>query len=394
MCIMTIKKSSYTARLEQSRSDGFGTVIVPPKMSYLDGVDLPNFKQIIASGGSATTDLDAIRYSFKFYSPKISVYSNNSFQGWDTNLYGILTDIDYVPFEVGTSDRLRVEAESLSKAVSYIRNRQTPFASQVFLAESAEILRFLKNPLKEALALTQSFSKLIRKRSSKNSKDALRALADNWIQYRFAVLPLISDINAIIAIYNDSIKQVERQRFYSETKVTNSSTINQGTGNFFVDRTSIVTHTYQSIIHVGVIFDKLEKHANLVDYLKNSLTDISNVALTAVEVTPWSFLVDYFVNVSDVVSAATLANVSAPYIAHSTISTIDIYNSATNIRMYPGNIVVAGTLPTEAFFKGQKRVVRRRSLSSLTPPLTFELPSTGVKYANITALIIKSLTKE
>ncbi len=386
-------KSSYrTPRRQTGRGPVNGALnafikTVNPKLSYSKGDKLPNFKTVIATGGNATTRLEAASYTDALYSPNVVIREYLGFGSptyYNNNNYCVLEDID-TKTPLLTSNRLSaVRAEALGRLQDYVRDRQTPFAAQVFLAESREVLRLLRNPLS---AVQKLLYQLDRSRASKSAK----ALADIWLQTRFAIIPLLDDINSVIQVYRDNVSMVEKQKFYAETKQVTDTIGSQSNGDMFCRVKAHFEDSYQYSIRTGLIFERLDTHDGLVDYLKAATSDVSNAVLTAWEATPWSFLFDYFVNIDDIISASTLTRINLNYTSASEIRTLTIRNESDNFALFGQSTVYQGTLPQLAFYTSVKRSVTRDTLASIIPPLTFSLPSSGVKLANITALIISKL---
>ncbi len=101
------------------------------------------------------------------------------------------------------------EAEAKLKALANIDS--TPFAFGEDALELKETVRFLRNPVKGLFNLSQKFRRDLKKRNAKSKYELLQAHAKLWLQYRFAVSPLIrSSIDALEAYSSETPMLPER----------------------------------------------------------------------------------------------------------------------------------------------------------------------------------------
>lgn len=388
------EKSRWTPRIvDQFNVNGQlfwgGGFNISPKRSYVRGEKLPNHKSVIASGGNATTVLEAVQYSYEDSRPQVSAYDKASNRLYTGSYYtNIVQNPDGLPNLLSDARMKAVEAKCLEYAVSYVRSRQTPFQAQIFLGELPEVLQLLRNPLESSLRLARAFEK------SKSKTRRVKELSKLWLEFRFAILPLMSDISDIVALYNKQITEVEKNRFFAEDSASSSTTSRQANLLWYQNNTVTQMDTYQAFLRFGIVFDRLDTHDGLVDYFANAVTDVSQLGLTAWELTPYSFLIDYFANIDTIISASTLAGINMNYTSFSKVRTWKSVGQSVGESWYSSAKDPNYPIPPSARFVSSKRTVNRSKLTSLVPPLTFTLPSSGVKLANLTALIISSLSNQ
>lgn len=388
------------------RADGvnyFTPYVRSPLESYMTGVDLPNYKSIIASGGSAVTEMYGVRFSERIHAPYTAVdFNTGSYQSlYETNFYfeDPMNLLASSPFSL--NEMLGVEADVRGKVADYVRQMQSPFQAQVFLGESREILQLLFSPLSRAKKLTEFLEADVRKqkrtlRNLASDREITRNISKLHLEYRFAILPLISDINQIMILYNKQFEKRVRNSFYSET----SAPVNQFTASrswfgyptIGCDCKVTVNRKFAVSDKLGVYFEKLPTYDDLQSYLVSELSNISALPLTAWELTPGSFLVDYFVNVQDVINAATLTGIHVNYQSLTKIWEDEVNQEAMNFRCNQPYHTLRSTHDGVSW-RFKKRTVQRTSLSGLIPPISVSLPTSGVRLANMAALLALSLTK-
>jgi hypothetical protein len=144
-------------------------------------------------------------------------------------------------------------------------------------------------------------------------------------------------------------------------------------------------------VHFDAISEVMVRYQSLVDAgsysLQNSRRvgfDVSNWLPTVWELIPYSFLVDYFVNIGEIVSAATL-NSSSVLWTNKTVTHRVSYRALrweANSKPYSNNVA---TVPGKA--KSHLKTVTRypNYAGAMVPTLTFSLPGLG-QALNIAAL--------
>lgn len=122
---------------------------------------------------------------------------------------------------------------------------------------------------------------------------AKKSLANNWLEYHFGWVPLIKDIYACIDVFQNPIKTLTpfgtaKSSYYKEFKA-----------GAFPNNT---TETWSCLIRARMGAQVSISNPNL--WLANNL-GLVNPAGIAWELVPFSFVVDWFVNVGDVLSSGT-----------------------------------------------------------------------------------------
>jgi len=282
------------------------------------------------------------------------------------------------------------QASARGKAYNKVYSLQRGTNNQIFLGELRETVDLLRHPFEKSVKLIHAFGDEVTKR---NFKTFSKASADSWLEFRFAILPLISDIKAIIALINGK-NNLEKLGYRYYAKAESVSFLPNDLGSFAWY--PAITNGYdkmtaECIIHFGVVSERIHFAEAASDRLIDSISDLSDIPSTIWEITPWSFLIDYFVNIGDIILAST------------TGTQILSYTSESNIYTQERNVILQGFGPAYGVGPTNPKLVLPGSLSvfhrsvdrsggSLAiPPLSFSLPGGGIRLTNIAALLTKFL---
>jgi hypothetical protein len=363
----------------------------------LDGFKCPNWKELTSDAKNATTPItlgiwqsvDLRQLPTYTYERNISLTTPNWVPCLST--YWALPNA-FPTWTFSSSLQSAARAGCRSKLNKAIYEFQKPLQSQILVGEVRETLRFLRSPLKQ----TQKLASVFRSRyEAARIKNALHEASASWLEFRFAILPLLGDINSIITVLESDkgLFVKDRVSFVNTEKsvTTGSTNVTHGSVSYHNEVISTCINT----IKFGLLASLTTNLAGLTNYLREDLHDTSEYVLTAWELTPWSFLVDYFVNVQDVLLAAThnyeslLAWTSDSLILEKTYRRT---NTSVNMSGQTRNFRLVGDFQYPARSIMTERRVSRDVLSSLVPPVTFKVPTGSIQLANISALILNKLT--
>jgi hypothetical protein len=285
--------------------------------------------------------------------------------------------------------------------------RRTQFQGGVFFGELGKSALMVAKPAKSLRTKTATFISRLRKlrKRRQDNRSWAKVVADTWLEAAFGWRPLISEVqDGATAIARMAQKDaLERRQFraFGEAEVpvqstNNGVTITCGSGSkhihFQVYRS--LTRRDQCIIY-GAWHTKLRNPAE-ANFYASRLATLSgfnwvDVLPQAWELAPWSFLVDYFTNVGDVLEAC--ANI---YEAPAWAAEVQI-TETEEIRKYVPDAVTTKSLvgPTFVYLDGGGSVAKMsyRTISrgvsdwDLRPSISLRLPSHHTQWLNIAALI-------
>lgn len=384
---------------------------------------MPNWRYRISRGLNATTDFAAEYCTLEYKPGHVFIGkwcpSSNRF-GWyqyDGDLFQSHTSIWDRPSAPSTVIQAKTRDEALGRAISDARSKQSHFRGGNFVAELADTIRGLRNPAKGFRELLDTYHRNARKRVKRAvgrrslprtqadfrrlEKDApnvgraaQKALSDTWLEHNFGWAPLLSDaVDAYKAIRALSAR-TPLARFSGFSSNDDPPTYVHQTRNlevtpiFFTARTQL---KYDVRFYGAVKVEcDAPPSAQAVEEMGVQAQDFIPAVWEAI---PYSFLVDYFTNVGNIIEAVSfprsdLAWISQTYRNHSMRSTERVAIGASS-TVFPA----ANSNKTFAFqpprVEWDRKYVNRSVYSgSLVPRLRFEIPGSKNwrKWLNIAAL--------
>jgi len=375
------------------------------------GYKLENWKTIIRNGDNATTPLQGKLQSFQ--SEPCNCYSEafepgkNKYNRYQTHGFnGLYTGYGNVStFWADYFGEMESAADSLALKFLYqrLRQDQTTFRGGIFIGELREALHMIRHPAETLQRELFKYQRQLAKRRPKinNLKTAKRVLADSWLEFSFGWRPLLADISEGITAY-------ERLRDNSFVKRTFSAT-GEVEGEYLfgnapaaagqiILKTNRVTKTVVQVRYKCGSNRTLEGQQSTQGIANMLGVGWRDFVPTIWELTPWSFLVDYFVNVGEILDAATTITSDLTWVCK-TVRKIRSHeiNCEVDVAAHKQS---AGDLFREVggdagWSKESETVIKRSSLSSLPfPSFRFSVPGSPTKWMNMAALAagFKTLT--
>lgn len=302
----------------------------------MKGGPFPNWASRIAAGSSTTSALAAVGYKLSWAVSRVG--------GVSTRTSGSATAIQssdwtgYVTTGLAPPYGLQIAGSSVdNQAVTrfYNKARETisSFQGGVFLGELREALRLLK-PSGYAFVrgIEDGYLAAVKKRLIKSGKRRLPAslrgrylkerteiAAETWLEYSFGLSPVVNDIES-------ALRELKRYANYKKEQVRiqagakqvvmgqqpgGALTIPQGGVSYVVETRYESDVRYKGAVRIQTGYG--------VKSIKQSLgLTMDQFVPTLWELMPWSFFVDYFVNIGDIVSAVTLPRSSLAYVLRGT----------------------------------------------------------------------------
>lgn len=284
------------------------------------GDEAPGWRQRIQNHSSATTVLQGTKTVVRmpvgtasYFNGSPTVYCQNG-AGW-----GHYTGYQLTLNDPGNGTNATADAKAKAKLLDSYLNAVNTWRGGNFLAEIRETIHMIRHPVQSFYNQTYRFAgqvKGIGKAYRLNPVSYSKRLADAWLAYVFGVKPLIQDAN-------DAFKALSRLgeggRADTFQKLRGSSRF-ETVSSSFVDFSPIgwVGSSYRSL--------KTVKSSYKVRYIGCLKTQMDGLAFQAVEfgvslddilpaiweAIPWSFFIDYFLNVQEVLDGLRWVN-AVPY---------------------------------------------------------------------------------
>lgn len=370
--------------------------------SWTAGSKNPRWKEQVKLGVQAATDFSGEKVTYSstpFWISQICVPAPT---------YTPPPTSTEVRMKVGTSMRLTVpstptglsetKADNRAKEliVRKIRSKQTSFQGGTFLGELARTAQMIRRPatiVRRRLDNVHrvSFRDNLRQLKQMKPQQLLDYAGDAWLTYQLGVAPLLGEIDDFVKTIAENTvggPQWEVVRAVGEDREVNSRNPSlhhpsSGYPRFEVAKTerSNVSVRYIACIDVGLYATYNFRRMGLAP---------TNWIPTIWELIPYSFVIDYFSNLGDIISAATLAKSSVRWM----LKTVRKERSAdyTNWRPvvadsnYLFNYVQGTALPGNHSVT-RTHVSRVPYSGSLVPSLTINMPGSSIQYLNIAGLI-------
>jgi hypothetical protein len=289
--------------------------------------------------------------------------------------------------------------------------RRRQFMGSVAAAELGKTLQMVVRPAKslrgQIAAASRRVPKLMKalKRSGASRQSKAKALADTYLELTFGWQPLLADTRdgALALARLASRDALERQQFraYGSQETPLPSTF----GNFYqvgYDANSIAVWNREWRTKTKaecIIYGRFQTRLQDSSYAKSTslrLAELCGFTLadflpSAWEAMPWSFLVDYFTNVGDVIEAFSnnigeIGWAAEVHIQESQEDFIAILDEAATKQVNGATFYAVSGQNTHA--KSRRRTVERSpGAGDLTQYLRFSLPG-GLQWLNIGALAV------
>lgn len=369
------------------------------------GPNLHDWFQRIVDGRDATTSLTGTRYSYR---SGIAEWRADSASPTVTENYFVQGDIWKNELSPPTTYDGALAAKALSecqiKFTKKVRSRTQGWAGGVFAGELVTTARMLASParaLHETLPDLVRRAKFLRKDSIRASTKSLRrALARNardlWLTYSFGVKPLLGDIeDAAVAFDRLATGRSQRDKLVITSSSVASSLISGNPHATYAAHENFPTGFNSTLIRRDSVSARLRGRvlsrnpSGEMPAMVHLGLDISSVLPTGWELVPYSFLIDYFSNLGDVLDAWSIRFIEFAFL----VQTLKSVGSRSFENTNCASINKAGTgrfYSVNVIRRPSARLIRveRKSVQPIfSPQVAVKLPGfPSTKWINMAAL--------
>jgi hypothetical protein len=364
---------------------------------HREGGSVPNYRQKIASGESATSAFIGDSQTYQT-SPMSASGSGESGIGTQHVTYrgevsGYPVGFGKAPWP-GNNDSEIARNQALEGLIGQIRKTQRSFQGGTFLGELSETLRMIKNPVKTLRRELDFYYLAAKKRAARTKAHKRnRVIQDTWLEYQFGWAPLFQDAQDAFRTLQKRSKFFARGEFIpvggrGESRL---SFVENGPypyeiawNKFWFKEISIGESTFA---YKGAVRGRSQNPitGSVSAWGFNPMTEFLP---TVWEMIPYSFLVDYFTNVGTIINSWSACQADIAWLS----ATVRKQNSVITTTVRSEGFTQGSYNKQSTFSPGSSVAIRKtvaRSsppLESLVPSLAFKLPGSDTRWLNIGAL--------
>lgn len=332
------------------------------------------------------------RISFRLYHPNFYGYSplGNSYTESLSRIWLELPGSAINPLA-------SVYNSALGNFLTNVNGALSPFKGMTFVGELKETLKMLRRP---ASSLRDGFSAYFKRaRREANRPGARRPkvrkiLGDLWLEYTYGWKPLIGDIEDAAKAYK-AYAEREELTFVSGKAFDRSSshvTTDLSSPNYLYMIQDAKEHQEDRVKFKGMV---VHQFSGILEDPASRLIELSGFRLgefipTLWELMPYSFVVDYFTNIGDILNATSALHAK---LAWKSCSRWTSTKRETQIRLDRSKInnpvegsnwsISESSTPMQA-----EKMNYSRSVPTLqVPALVIQIPGIGWTWVNLAALL-------
>lgn len=383
------------------------------------GVSLSNWRELVKAGSNATTpysaDITSV-VSREYGSGKLSGQGVRDASGkiatYSQSLAGYFINPPTLIAHLTTQNAV-AEAAALTQIYKKIASEQQRMNSPAVLAEFGDVMRQFGKPCDALIDLTnRRLNRLeLESRGLKGTVAFKRikwaqVVASTWLEYSFGLAPLISDTKAaaealarwqyeITGEQHFRTKVVGRGTSEAKTHTASTNIDIGGTGSWFRGKRADTTQTMYKVQYVAGLnlspiaaFGSNDRLQQLLGF------NHANWIPAIWEVVPWSWLIDYFSNVGDILNAGVTSTSSVSWLCKTVTqdtlvtSQMDVDGPSTAARISAFNVKGGGSGTAGKVVIRRVTMTRSIPLSLGVPPLTLSLPGKPKQIANMVAVLL------
>jgi len=294
--------------------------------------------------------------------------------------------------------------QAKARFIKQAQNVNKSFDGTTFLGELKETVSMLRSPLKSLREASVDYLSTLRKGRRRSSSWNKGFLSNTWLEYQYGISPLISDLDNGMTAYRRLTTDESQYKKISgtgEQTYHNSfgSTTTPLDGSGLTLQVNSIVRTVKQQRYKGLVMRRFHTSAPAVpdsfdefNRIFGLKMTIENFVPTAWELLPYSFLVDYFANVGDIIGATCWDSSGVRWICSTSRTTAESRiggNLLASSRMggrTASNFV--SSYATVSSGKVAKATVSRAAVSprDMVPDFVLTLPGSNIRWANIAAL--------
>jgi len=313
-----------------------------------------------------------------------------------------------------------MDNESIARFIAKARKKQTSILSGEVIHDWAKTCAsfvrvrqiFLRVLRKHTLDTVRLREQLLGGRYGRRhtKKQATKKLAENWLEFNYGIKPTISDLEdsafACWRIYDRVVNRPESAYAVgkAQRRVTSETSVSVPMQNAFALTWASITVKQQITTDLEVALyggirlrtsDQTDSSNGIFTGAKLALDEfglnMSSFVPTLWELIPYSFVVDYFTNVGQVIDCLCFPRSDVLWVNRRIRNQVHTVNTPIPELTTPGNWkIVANTFFADPWETNTKFVSRNIYLGSLVPSFRLHLPFRDTDWLNMLALIAQA----
>lgn len=375
------------------------------------GTGLKDYRTLIRNKQNATTNMqaDSILLTKSIYGSCLNQYNlgNTVFRDTYKGLKALDGTQAYYAYHVGPADFSVAYDRALASLLKAVKSQQQHWSGPTFLGELKETIEFIRKPAASILKGLDDYSKLLNKKKRKiKEKNPMKArkilqetAANAWLTTSLGLAPLLSDVETaaetLARFMNPLSRPHTELRGFGSTERADTGTVNVVLYAALGGRQTFLNKTIDSVsLQCGYLADPnpLEQSARRLAELSGF--NVREFIPTLWELVPNSWMVDYFLNIGQILSCAFTDTSRVTWIkrtdlrnSHLTVATVSV--DLATPSGYTNARVIDDTLYGGGYFESHRRSVNRYSIYNLgIPNLSFNVELRDTQIANLAAVVI------
>jgi hypothetical protein len=282
----------------------------------LDGYRDPDWRKKIADQTNATTGMVAYFDSVDVKRSHCTFVRVGGCNG-DPTRYESTSSGDHAPYmdngswlnALGgyTNALSSVDSRANAAAFKAIRDAQVYLQGQVVLGEARETFRMLRHPAKALFDRNDGFLRKVNKARRRDAKGWLKTAGELWLENAFGWQPLLNDVKDAARALKTLVNGTHKRSFKFSAGATGSILNNESWLINHSPSTALYLNSYKqdtesrTVRFRGAVATQV--HGKTWEDARLFGFDPASFVPSAWELLPWSFMIDYFTNVGDILES-------------------------------------------------------------------------------------------
>lgn len=360
---------------------------------YIDDEPHPGYKRLRSKGAIVLGNC-SIRTETREYTSG-SIYLNdppNMVDFVSGDLAGVVESL--IPNRASATS---ATAEQVCLIKAYAKMNESALLAGEILHDLDQTVSMMRKPMKAASKLVGSLLNAKKRILRKLPGQIIKASSDAWLEYRYGWKPLMMDVDTVVDRFTSQVKKYQGEVLVARSGVTFADSRSGNIGPPILPYgVSTIKGAYSTsdkasymagVMYTRSVYDDLQDINALLG------TRPRDVPSTAWEVIPFSFVLDWFVNVGDWLQAI----VPVPGVNFlrnwTTLTRFTSQSCAGHFEFNgPGSMSVGtyhGTFGSST--RTWKSHTRRRDVELSSYPVLKRIPLSGLHQADAVALSIKPI---